>query len=181
MSDGNEADRESNDKKRRGFNIPMGDGFQFPALSARTFSDLTRLSGIQGVDMQSILKNSGIANLKGVTEGLKLATAQNLFGGAFKPMLPDYSALIGASFQSVLQSQFGGIGAITDMLAQLRSLDLPRPASAPAPNPNTAYSEDFKSPNDYFEPHELVINNFDELHKVIQSLIRKNPGLCQVL
>lgn len=65
----------------------------------------------------------------------------------------------------------------SEMLSRIGTLNLLRPSPPTETSPNTAYSEGFTSADDYFTPHERVINNFDELHRTIRDLIDKQSSL----
>lgn len=153
-----EVRNETGGAKQRQFGIPMNPGFQTVNSFARKMVDMQNVGQIwAGGNVRNLfpprtweLMNSRIVNYPDLQ---------------LNPML------------NALQNQLGPTRAITEMLKQIRALEFSRPSITPAQSPNTAYSDDFKSPGDYFSPHEIVINSFDELHQVIQNLIHRNPSL----
>lgn len=174
MADEEKQSGEDGSRELRGFGIPASGGFKLPESTYRQLFDVSKILGsAPTVDIQSILKSSGLTNMKSLTQGIMPPGTQQLINS----ILPNYAEMVAEPIRAMMQSQFGPTGAITEMLKQIRTLDLSRPSIAPAPSPNTAYSDDFSSPDDYFSPHELVIDSFDELHRVIQGLIRRNPSL----
>ncbi len=158
------------DKSQRGFSTPKGRGFSLP-----TGKGFTLPPGLQEqlFDTRRILQSSGLADIQKYFENSGALRAQEIFREAMAPALQRSQETV----QAILRTSLQFNSAYSDMLSQLKYLDLVRPAIPVAPSPNTAYSADFKSADDYFTPHELVIDSFDELHKVIQSLIRRHPSL----
>ena len=69
------------------------------------------------------------------------------------------------------------IAQIAPILENLKRVGFETSTVSNESSKNTAYSEELKSPSDYFEPFEGIIDSFDDLHKAIQKLIQKNPEL----
>lgn len=172
MAGKQEPSDEPAEKKPRSLKAGTGAGSQISAsLSRQLFdarkilSDVPTLTSAQDIlgtmNARSILESAGLTNLQDI----------------MRPVMQNYRDIVNGPMQEIMRSQFGPTGAITEMLSQIRTLDLSRPSIHSLPSHNTAYSDDFTSPDDYFSPHEIVIDSFDELHKVIQSLIRRNPTL----
>ena len=96
---------------------------------------------------------------------------------------PDVSKLYDFSkfYASIAQS--ANLGALVNlqlapMIESLSRLSLgSRRGTSADRTENSAYSDEMRSPEDFFSANEGVIESFDDLHYAIQELVARNPSI----